>query len=405
MLFLVMAHAALSLAAVPQGAPFDLATAVAAARAGDTVVVPAGVHRGPVVVIDRSLVLVGAPGAILDGEGQRELLRVTASDVTIQGLTFRHTGRSHHQDRAALHLDGATRCTVADNRFDDTFFAIYLTDVVDCAVRRNTIAGTPGIESGTGNAIHAWGSRHLAIDGNRITGHRDGIYLEFTRHATVRDNHSERNIRYGLHFMYADSSDYEANVFRANGSGVAVMYSRQVLMRGNRFEENRGTTAHGLLLKDIADVRLTGNRFASNTTALLADGADRLQVRDNQFVSNGWAVRVLASTSDADFRGNVFQANVFDVAVNGRIGAPHFEANWWDSYRGWDLNHDGLGDVPHRPIRLFAVLGERVPAILLLHRTLFVRLLDAAERVLPVLTPTAVIDATPLLRPPTGLMP
>lgn len=390
----------LAIAAVRQGPSFDLAAAVSAAAPGDTVMVPAGVHRGPTVTIDRSLVVIGERGAILDGEGVRELLRVTAPDVTIRGLTFRNTGRSHHEDRAALHLDGATRCLVEGNRFEETFFAIYLTDAVDCIVRRNTISGTPGTESGTGNAIHSWGSRSLLIDGNRLSGHRDGIYLEFTRHATVRDNVSERNARYGLHFMYADSSAYEANVFRANGSGVAVMYSREVLMRDNRFTANRGATAYALLLKEIADVRLMDNRFDDNTVGILADGADRLLVRGNVFERNGWALRLLASTSGSVFTGNRFDGNSFDVAVNGRGLAGTFRGNWWDSYRGWDLDRDGRGDVPHHPVRLFALLVERVPSALLLQRSLFVRLVDAAERTMPVLTPATVADDEPLMRPP-----
>ncbi len=52
-------------------------------------------------------------------------------------------------------------------------------------------------------------------------------------------------------------------------SGVAVMYSRDVLMRDNRFTANRGVTSYALLLKDIADVRLLDNRFDDNTVGIL----------------------------------------------------------------------------------------------------------------------------------------
>jgi nitrous oxidase accessory protein len=402
MMLLVAVHAAAALTASPDRTQFDLAAAIAAAAPGDTIHVPGGVHTGLTVTVDRPLVIIGDPGAILDGEGARELITVTAPDVTIRGLTFRNTGRSRHQDRAALHLDGATACSIESNRFDDTFFAVYLTDTVGCRVVGNIMRGTPGAESATGNAIHSWGSRHLLVSGNRIAGHRDGVYLEFTRHATVRDNISESNSRYGLHFMYADSSAYEANVFRANGSGVAVMYSRDVVMRDNRFTANRGVTSYALLLKDIVDVRLLDNRFDDNTVGILADGAERLLVRGNTFAGNGWAVRLLASTGGGMFTGNRFDSNSFDVAVNGRGTTSMFRGNWWDSYRGWDLDGDGSGDIPHHPVRLFAMLVERVPSAMLLQRSLFVRLLDAAERTMPVLTPANVADSEPLMRPPEG---
>src|SRR5690606_9997725 len=138
------------------------------------------------------------------------------------------------------------------------------------------------------------------------------------------------------------------------------------------------------------------------TVGILADGAERLLVRGNTFAGNGWAVRLLASTGGGMFTGNRFDSNSFDVAVNGRGTTSMFRGNWWDSYRGWDLDGDGSGDIPHHPVRLFAMLVERVPSAMLLQRSLFVRLLDAAERTMPVLTPANVADSEPLMRPPEG---
>ncbi len=382
----------------PAGPFRTIASAVAAAAPGDTVVVRRGVYREPTVRIDRGITVHGEPGAVLDGEGVRQLIVIAGDGATVRGLTFRNTGSSYHEDRAAVHADSATRCQIEGNRFERTFFAIYLARTEGCVVRHNVVIGSPSTETATGNAIHSWGSRDLLVEGNRLSGHRDGLYFEFTRHATVRDNVSEGHIRYGLHFMYADSSSYERNVFRRNGSGVAVMYSKVVAMTGNTFEENRGATAYGLLLKEIADVRLDRNTFRANTTGLLADGAERVQVLDNRFEANGWAIRLLSSTSDGTFRGNAFSGNSFDVAVNSRSTTPDFEANWWDAYRGWDLDRDGTGDVAHHPVRLFALLVERAPAAMMLQRSLFVRVLDAAERTLPVLTPSNVADTRPLMR-------
>lgn len=384
------------------GAFPTIAAAVAAAPAGATVRVSAGVWREATITVARPLTLVGDAGAVLDGEGVRELMVIQAAGVTVRGFTFRNTGYSHREDRAALHLDGARDCLVAENRFEDTFFAIYLAQVEGCTIRDNIIIGVPGTESAMGNAIHAWNSRHVQILGNRTEGHRDGIYLEFTRHATVAANVSRHNLRYGLHFMYADSSSYTGNTFRANGSGVAVMYTRQVLMRDNIFADNHGPTSYGLLFKEIADATLEGNRFLGNTTGLMADGAERVRVTGNTFADNGWAIRLFASTSGGVFTGNSFLANAFDVAVNGRSTAATFRGNWWDAYRGWDLDADGTGDVPHFPVRLFALLVERAPVAMLLQRSLFVRVLDAAERTIPVLTPRGVVDVAPLTHRPTA---
>lgn len=394
---------AFTVPSTPTG-PGPIAQAIAAAAPGDTVVVARGVHHEATIVIDRPITLRGEPGAILDGEGVRGLVEVRAPDVTITGLIFRNTGFSYTEDRAALLVDGARDCVVADNRFEDTFFAIYLARTLGCIVRDNVVLGVPTSETATGNAVHSWGSHYLDVHGNTLSGHRDGLYFEFTSHATVTDNRSTGNLRYGLHFMYADSSSYVHNQFVANGSGVAVMYSHQVSMTGNRFGESRGPSSYGLLLKEISDVRLTGNTFDHNSTGLLADGANRVQALGNQFTSNGWAIRLLASTSDGHFEANAFRGNSFDVVVNGQRTTATFTGNWWDAYRGWDLDRDGIGDVPYHPVRLFALLVERAPAAMLLQRSLFVRVIDAAERTIPVLTPTSVVDRSPAMTAPRRMI-
>ena len=384
----------------PTGPYTSIGAAVTAAAPGAIIMVRAGRYREPTVTVDRPLTLQGQPGAILDGEGRRALLIVHADHVTVRGLEFTNTGTAYTEDRAALRVADAKDCHIVGNRFDATFFAVYLAAAEDCVVADNVIAGRPGREAATGNGVHLWSSRNIVVRGNRISGHRDGIYLEFTRHADVRDNVSEGNVRYGMHFMYSDSSAYIGNTFRANGSGVAVMYTRAVDMTGNNFISNRGAAAYGLLLKEIQDARLFANTFRGNTVGLLADGADRALVTSNRFEDNGWALRLLGSTVSAQFTGNTFRRNSFDVAVNGNGTSATFSGNWWDGYHGWDLDHDGVGDVPYHPVRLFSLLVERAEPVLLLQRSLFVKMLDAAERALPVLTPAGVSDSHPLMRAP-----
>lgn len=385
----------------PAGPYRSVAAAIAATPTGGTVQVRAGRYREPMIVVDRPMTIRGSQGALLDGEGRHALIVVRADDVTITGLGFTATGGSFREDRAALRVENASGCRILDNRFDKTFFAIYLASTVGCEVSRNRITGdTSSSEAGMGNGIHSWSSRDADIHDNVISGHRDGIYLEFNREAVVRNNRSERNFRYGMHFMYSDSSHYTGNTFTANGGGVAVMYTKVVSMERNTFADNGGPTSYGLLLKEIADAHLTGNVFRRNTVGLLADGADRVVATGNRFEENGWGLRLLGSTAGGTISGNLFRGNSFDVAVNSAGTSATFTGNWWESYRGWDLDRDGTGDVPHHPVRLFAVLVEHAQSALLLQRSLFVRLLDAAERVLPVLTPANVVDARPLMRAP-----
>jgi nitrous oxidase accessory protein len=231
-----------------------------------------------------------------------------------------------------------------------------------------------------------------------VHGYRDGIYFEFVHDTQVLRNVSERNIRYGLHFMYSDDCEYTSNVFRKNGSGVAVMYTNRVHMTANRFEDNWGSAAYGLLLKEIADSRLERNVFVNNTSGLIADGANRVQAVGNTFERNGWAIKVEGSTVDGRFSGNSFVGNTFDVTTNSRTPSSVFEGNYWDAYRGYDLDRNGIGDVPHAPVRLFAVIVERSPQAIVLLRSALVALLDAAEKAIPSLTPKLFVDPKPVMQ-------
>ena len=377
----------------------SIRAAVEAASAHDTVLVEAGVYLEGPIHIRRPLTILGRPGAILDGEGERELLVVEADSVTVQGMTLRNTGVAFVDDRAALRVEGARFCTIRDNRLTDTFFGIYLANAGDCRVEDNVLEASAERETRAGNGIHLWYSKRITIEGNRIRGHRDGIYFEFVEQSLVRDNVSAANLRYGLHFMFSDGCTYQGNTFLRNGAGVAVMYTSNVVMEGNDFDENRGGAAFGLLLKEIRDSRIAFNRFRRNSVGVRMEGANRLEVAANDFVGNGWAVQVLANSDGSAFTANNFVGNSFDVSTNSRSTSSTFSGNYWDRYRGYDRDRDGVGDVPFRPVRLFSLVVEQNEPALVLQRSLLVSLLDLAEAVFPVLTPAQLADADPSLSP------
>lgn len=365
---------------------------------GGTIIVHHGTYRDTTIVVAKPVSIIGERFPVLDGEGKRQIMTVTADSVTVRGLDFRNVGVAYTEDLAAIKVIRAADCVIADNRIEDGFFGIYLQEASRCSVERNVLKASHVRDATSGNGIHLWHSRDITIAGNTIAGHRDGIYFEFVREAHVRDNLSENNLRYGLHFMFSDSCDYERNTFRHNGAGVAVMYTHNVRMVGNRFMDNRGAAAYGLLLKEISDSQLLNNTFARNTSGLYADGATRLIARHNTFLNNGWALKLQSSTEDAVFAANNFSGNTFDVSTNSRTTTTTFTGNYWSAYKGYDLNRDGKGDVPHYPVRLTSVVVAQYEPALILLRSNFLELLDAAERVFPALTPATLEDTSPSMR-------
>ncbi len=387
---------------VGPGARFATITAaLAAAQPGDRVLVRAGTYREATLVVRTPRLTVQGDGwPVLDGQGAREVMVIAADDVTVRGLVLTNTGVSSLEDRAGIRARDARHCVIERNRLRDNLWGIYLQRATDCIVRDNDIVAHGLKQTESGNGIHLWYSSGARIERNHIRGHRDGIYFEFSTLGITRDNVSEQSQRYGMHFMFSDSCRYEHNIFRDNNSGVAVMYSRGVVIHDNRFERSWGSAAYGLLLKDIMGGEISDNVFSRNSTGLFVEGSSRLDVRGNEFTQNGWAAKVLADADENRFTANRFSGNAFDVTTNSSSANSTFDGNWWDEYKGYDLNRDGVGDVAFHPVRLFALVVEQHPAALLLLRSPLVSILDAAEHVLPVLTPEALVDKHPLMRPP-----
>lgn len=373
-----------------------------AAQTGATVTIPAGTHSiEEPLRIRKPLVVEGNGNAVIDAGHRGELMIVesAAAGSSVRGLAFRNGGRSSTREWAGVRVEGAGRVRIEGNAFIDCNYGIYLAKARDCEVRGNVVEGVPGMEQNSGNGIHLWDSDGAVLSGNRVTGHRDGVYLEFADATEVEGNAVEENMRYGLHFMFSNDCRYRGNRFVSNGAGVAVMYSDGVEMTGNLFERNWGGSSYGLLLKDIRDSVISGNTFLANSTGVYFQGVNRTRFEDNALRENGWALRLLSDGSDNDVLRNDFVRNSFDLAVNGSLATHRFADNYWDRYEGYDLRRDGTGDVPYRPVSLYGTLTERVPASLLLLHSFLVQLLDRAERAFPSVSPESAVDPAPAMKP------
>lgn len=373
--------------------------AVELAHDGDTVIVPKGTYTEGNIIIDKRIALLGEGMPVMDGRSKDEIFTIAAQHVTVQGFRFQNTGRSSMEDLAGIKCLDAHHVTIRGNEFDNTFFGIHLSNTDSSRIIGNRLSTWAEFEYQLGNGIHLWKCKHALIEGNHIKGHRDGIYFEFVTSSFIRQNVSEHNMRYGLHFMFSHDDAYEDNVFRHNGAGVSVMYTRHVKMHRNVFEDNWGTASYGLLLKDISDSEVIGNRFVSNTSGIYMEGTSRTLFEQNQFRSNGWAIKLMASCDGNRFDRNNFHSNTFDISTNGTLVLNSLSHNHWDKYEGYDLNRDGIGDIPFHPVSLFSVISERIPSAMLIWRSFLVFLLDRAEKVMPAVTPANLKDDNPSMRP------
>ncbi len=369
------------------------------ANNGDTIRVTEGVYREKGLVIKKQVVLTGVNYPVIDGEHRYEVIAIRADGVVVEGVKVVNSGISSMDDFAGIKIYNSKKVIVRNNMLSNTFFGIYAQLGKLCIIENNQLIGSSKNEHQSGNGIHCWKSDSMQIRNNQINGHRDGIYFEFVTNSVISKNRSEKNLRYGLHFMFSNNDSYLDNQFRNNGAGVAVMFSHHVTMLNNLFTQNWGDAAYGILLKEISDSKIEKNQFIENTVALFLEGANRIDIQKNSFKSNGWAMKIQASCMDINVSANNFLSNTFDVGTNGSLVLNKFRQNYWDKYEGYDLDKNNKGDIPYRPVSMYAVIVERNPTAMILFRSFMTALFDKTEKLIPSLTPENLKDDFPLMKP------
>jgi nitrous oxidase accessory protein len=377
----------------------NIRPALHAAKDYDTVYVYHSRYKEGNIVINKKIVMIGVELPVLDGDKKYEVVSIKSDNVIFKGFRVQNSGIATLNDPGGIKVYDANDVVIEDNILDNNFFGIYIQYSKNCIIRNNRLKAYAVEEQQIGNGIHCWKSDSLQVIGNYIQGHRDGIYFEFVTHSIIWRNISKFNIRYGLHFMFSNDDAYINNYFEANGAGVAVMFTKNVVMYSNTFKNSTGDASYGILLKEISDAEIRGNRFINNTSALFLEGANRILIHKNVLHGNGWGLKIQANCMDNTVTENNFTGNTFDVSTNGSLVLNTFNNNYWDKYEGYDLDKNGKGDVPYHPLSLYSVIIENNPIAMLLYRSFMVTLLERTEKLIPSITPEAFKDESPVLKP------
>jgi len=372
--------------------------AILIANDGDEIIIKSGVYKEHgVILINKSVKIKGVGNPVIDGEFKETILKIKADNFSIEGLKIINVGQSYTKDFAAILVSKSKNFVIKNNILEDVFFGILVEKSHYGFISNNQVSSHAKDQASSGNGIHLWHCSNMQINGNELFGVRDGIYFEFVKKSKIFDNNSYDNLRYGLHFMFSNNNEYFDNVFTNNGAGVAVMFSKFIKMHNNIFVKNWGSASYGLLLKEIYDAEIENNTFEQNTIGISVDGSTRINYKNNTFLQNGWAIKIVGACYENDFAKNTFLNNALDLSYNSKINSNKFDNNYWSDYTGYDLDKDGVGDVPYRPVKLFSYIVHNTPEAIILLRSLFVDIINFSEKVSPVFTPDNLVDNSPLM--------
>ena len=376
----------------------SIAAAIRAAAPGDTVLVARGMYREN-VVIDKPLTLRGIDRPTISGRHRGDVIRVNASDVTVEGVIVRDSGVDQGAQNAGVYLTpGNDRFVLRNSFLSYNLFGLWLEKTRHSKAVGNTIVGRRDLQSAArGNGIQVYNSADIDIVDNNISYARDGIYVDLSTRAVFRGN-KIHHLRYGTHYMNTNHSTWEGNESYLNRGGLALMEVRNLVVRNNIAWGNED---HGIMLRTIQDSVVEHNVVAANGRGFFVYDAEFNVLRNNLVINNRTGAHLSAGSSNNEVDANDFIGNEeavkFVAARDVQWGRTR--GNYWSNYGGWDQDGDGAGDLAYEASDMVDRLNWQYPLVKLLLTSPSVKTLRIVAHQFPVLRAPSVVDARPRMLP------
>ncbi|MCG6656846.1 nitrous oxide reductase family maturation protein NosD [Halomonas campisalis] len=388
------------------------------APAGSELLLSEGVHSGG-ILIDKPLTLRGEPGAILDAQGEGDVIRVTAPDVRIEGLTLRNSGFNLTDMNAAVHAErGAHRIHIEDTVMENVAFGVWLWHLEAPSVIGNHIRGNTDVRSqDRGDAIRLYNIDGGLIADNDVRDSRDAIYVDTSRDLEFRNNRL-RDSRFGIHYMFTHGGKIIDNHTSGTRAGYALMMSRDLSVVNNRSERDHN---YGILMNYVNYSTIAGNRISGITAwqgaggsehgvtlgaegkALFIYNSQANDIHGNRLAHSEIGIHLTAGSENNRLYENAFINNrqqVMYVSTRQQEWSVDGRGNYWSDYLGWDLAGDGIGDTAYEPNDAVDRLLWRHPSARLLMSSPAVVALRWVQRQFPIFRAQGVRDSAPLMHEP-----
>ena len=330
-----------------------LQEAINSAEPGSKLELPAGVYKGN-IVINKPLIIDGIDKrAIIVGDGNGTVIRVTSPNVTLKNLTIKHSGAQHERVDAGVSLKNASGSKVLNCKIVDVLFGIDMQESHNCHIENNYITSKPFSLGLRGDAIRLWYSNDNILRKNFITKSRD--FVVWYSHGNLIEENFGEYCRYSLHFMYTGKNIVKNNTYEHNSVGIFFMYSQDTIATGNTVRNSLGTTGLGIGLKDASNYTIKNNTLIYCARGFYIDRSPfqpgtKNFIENNKILYNAEGVHFHSLSIANEFRGNILKGNIENIindSYNTKVEKNLWDGNYWDNYQGFDKNKDGIGDTPH----------------------------------------------------------
>ena len=369
---------------------------------GATLHLPPGEYSGP-GVINKPLTIEGNGKVIIRNDSKGTVLTVKADQVTLRGLILRGSGDSHDAIDGGIMAEG-NELLIEDNVMEDVLFGISLHRTNDSVVRNNRIRSR-GIDSADrGDGLRLWYSTRNRIENNDIAHIRDITVTNSTHNRFT--NNKIQDSRRAFNLLFAHRTLIEGNLLNKNSTGIIALNSDGILIRNNRIMHAMDASGAGIALKETSAALVIGNDIVHCAHGFMADSpmspTNRITFYGNRVAHNITGVYFYGPMGGHLMIDNHFESNIWPVSIIGD-GDPmddYWSGNTWDTYEGFDRNHDGFGDMPHEIYAYADRIWIETPMAKFFRNSPVMELLDFLERLAPFSSPSLVLrDNKPRMKP------
>ena len=317
--------------------------------AGGTLKPPAGKYSGP-IIIKKPITIDGAGKVEIDGGESGTVITIKANNSVVRGLHITNSGTSHNSVDAGISIE-ANDCIVEDNKLDNVLFGIQLKQADGNIVRGNTISSLDRDISIRGDGIRMWYAHDNTIENNVLDKVRDFASNNSTGNRVLGNKIS--NSRVGMEFIYSHDNEVANNTITNNITGIVLIYSNELSIHHNRISHMRELVGAGLSFKESAEVVVADNEIAHCAIGMQAnsplDPGNRMIAENNLFTYNVLGLYFYGEKGGHIIRNNRFENNFTDVLGSASMTVRQniWSGNYWDNYRGFDRDGDGIGDKPY----------------------------------------------------------
>ena len=314
-----------------------------------------GIYQGD-IIINKPLKIIGKKGAkvIIKNKGIGTIITIKSSNVLLQNLIIKSSGHRKEVLDSGIKGEGINNITIKNCYIEDVLYGINLSSVKNLKILSNFISSKDEKRPLRADGIKLWYAKNVLIKNNTIQKVRD-THIDRSDNIIIKDNKYIDN-RFAIHFEYSKNITIENNFFQYNDADILTEATKDLKILNNKLLSGKGTARIGIVLKGGSNILIEKNIIKYNAKGIYVDAkpSKRKKIKryiiSNEISYNLEALHFHAIIANNVIKYNKIHDNLEDV-VKDIIGYKNVnnvvEYNYWGAYRGFDKNHDNIGDTPY----------------------------------------------------------